>query len=123
MPALRRLLVGTGMVLAGVAVLSSGLQAWLSVVACLGVIALGSSALRGAPVQPRLRMPQPGLVIVEAESLSGPWQGRLEPLYTSGFYCAFRVADPARGKRVFGLFRDELDSASWRRLQVALRAA
>ncbi len=111
------------MLLSLVAVLCSGLHAWLSVMACLVVIALGSSALRGAPVQPRLRMPQPGLVIVEADSLSGPWQGRLEPLYTSGFYCAFRVADPARGRRVFGLFRDELDTGSWRRLQVALRAA
>lgn len=122
MAAYRRLLIGSGTALALVAVDRTGLEAWASIAVVLLVIVVAALALRAASHRLRIRTPQHGLVIVEAETVPGAWQGRLEPLYTSGFYCAFRVVDPARGKRLFGLFRDELDPSSWRRLQVAVRA-
>ncbi|MBY6205787.1 protein YgfX [Halomonas denitrificans] len=123
MPRLRRLLVGLATLLALVAVVRSSLAAWMALPSGLVVLALGARALYGGSKRLRIRYPQPGLVVVDTEARTGRWQGRFEPLYTSGFYCAFRVTDPARGSRVFGLFRDELDPDAWRRLQVVLRGA
>lgn len=119
---MRRTLVACGAGLALFSLSLLGFPAPVLLLTSLPVLLFALHSIRRAPSAVCLNLPEPGLVAIRFRPDQPLHQGRFDPLYASGPYCALRVRDPANGNRVFGLFRDELPTDSWRRLQVALRA-
>lgn len=120
---MRRTLVVCGAGLAGSAIFLSDLPAAYAFLLLLLLAWVVYRALRRAPGQVRLTLPEPGIVLIRPRDDQPALRGRFDALYASGPYCALRIRDPAHGNRVVGLFRDELPPEAWRRLQVALRVA
>lgn len=118
---LRPALVGTLAALALIAVLMSGLPFVINLLVAVGVPIVAVYALVRQPEIRRLWLPMQGQLKVEAGS-GATYTGPVRALFSSPFWCAFRVDDPAGRSPVIGLFPDELDSASWRRLLVAMRS-
>ena len=120
-PTMRRNLIAVVSILALLAIGITGLAPlWKALLALVVVFGAGVS-LRKAPVGLMIRIPGQGLLEVRSAADAESWQGRFDPLYANALFCAFRIRDPGRGRRVFGCFRDELPPETWRRVQVALR--
>lgn len=120
-PRVRRILTALIATLAVVSVLLAELARWLQ---ALLIVLIPLIAVHGS----RRSAPPTRIVFLDAGRLQvtsshgGARTGPLEPLYVSRFYCAFRLHDPASGRRRYGLFFDETDAETWRRLRVALKA-
>ena len=119
-PSVRAVLVGLVAALALLAVFGAPLPTWAALPVLAVVVLTTIRALRNAPGRHRLELIEGGRVRIRTPA-GDRLHGSLQAAYSSGFYCAFTVHDPARGSRRFGLFRDELDADGWRRLRVALR--
>lgn len=120
-PSIRAVLVVLVAAMALIAAVVTSLPSWLMIATAAFVVVVAARALRALPGRHHVERMEGGRIRLRTPSADRV-QGALEPVYGSGFYCAFVVHDPVRGARHFGLFRDELDRAGWRRLRVALRA-
>lgn len=118
---LRPGLVASVAVLALIATWLTGLAIAIRVLIGFCALAIAARALAGNPSIRRVSIPMPGQLRVEARS-GTVFTGPVRAMFASPFWCAFVIEDPAGRSPVLGLFPDELDAASWRRLLVAMRS-
>lgn len=117
----RPVLVCAASALALIALAMSGVPVILLILIAIAVPVVAVHALLHQPWIRRLSLPMPGQLRIEAGA-GTVFTGPARPLFASPFWCAFRIDDPAGRSPVIGLFPDELDAATWRRVLVAMRS-